>query len=80
MVEATEIEKKSLEAHVELCAQRYNALDLRLDTIDKTVCEIHKKVSTMAEKRNDQLVGWGVSIISFLVGVTGWLITHYVIK
>jgi len=34
MVEATDIEKKSLEAHVELCAERYNALEDRLSTLD----------------------------------------------
>ena len=33
MVEATEIEKKSLEAHVELCAERYNALEDKLATM-----------------------------------------------
>jgi hypothetical protein len=31
MAETTDIEKKSLEAHVELCAERYNALEQRLD-------------------------------------------------
>ena len=31
MVDTTAIEKKSLEAHVELCAERYSQLELRLD-------------------------------------------------
>jgi hypothetical protein len=35
MVEATDIEKKSLEAHVELCAERYNAIENRLDSVDE---------------------------------------------
>ena len=80
MAEATEIEKKSLEAHVELCAERYTALDAKLQTINDTICAIHIKVSKMAEKRNDQLINWGIGIITFLVGTIGWLVSHYVIK
>ena len=33
MSETTDIEKKSLEAHVELCAERYRSLDDRLDSV-----------------------------------------------
>lgn len=87
MAETTEIEKKSLEAHVELCAERYRSLDDRLDTVnakisslESIVREVHDMIQNMAEKRNDQLMKWGVGIIGALVGVVGWLIAHYVIK
>jgi hypothetical protein len=33
----------------------------------------------MAEKRNSQLISWGLGIITFLTGVVGWLITQYVL-
>lgn len=73
MVEATEIEKKSLEAHVELCAERYNALEDRLATMDSKITsvsamirEVKECVSKMAEKNNDRLISWGVGIIGFL--------------
>ena len=33
MADTTDIEKKSLEAHVELCAQRYNALEKMIDDV-----------------------------------------------
>jgi chromosome segregation ATPase len=87
MVEATEIEKKSLEAHVELCAERYNALEMRLDTLDDKiggvatmVKEVKETVSKMAEKNNDRLIAWGVGIIGALVATTVYLFTHYIIK
>lgn len=87
MAETTEIEKKSLEAHVELCAERYRSLDDRLDTVNEKISgletiirEVHDMVQNMAEKRNDQLMKWGVGVIASLVGVVGWLIAHYVIK
>jgi uncharacterized protein YdcH (DUF465 family) len=87
MVEATEIEKKSLEAHVELCAERYNALDEKINNLDgkiasvsKVVCEVRDMISKITEKRNDQLIGWGVGIIGTLSATTVYLMVHYVFK
>jgi len=87
MVEPTDIEKKSLEAHVELCAQRYNALencikDVRDDVTDvkRVINEVHGIVNKMSEKRTDQLLYWGGSMIAVLIGTIGYLITHYVFK
>jgi uncharacterized coiled-coil protein SlyX len=87
MVEPTNIEKKSLEAHVELCAERYNALETRLDHVDSKITglsdvirEVHDMVQRMSEKRTDQLIGWGVGIIGALTATTVWLIATYVFK
>lgn len=85
MVDTTDIEKKSLEAHVELCAERYKALDLQLgdvrnDTRDlkDMVQQTHTLVHRMADKRNDQLTNWGIGIIGTLIAVIAWLVTKYV--
>ena len=87
MVEATEIEKKSLEAHVELCAERYNALEDKLAIMSENiahlctmVAEVKSSVSKLTEKNTDRLISWGVGIIGFLAASTIYLITHYVIK
>lgn len=87
MADTTNIEKKSLEAHVELCAERYSALESRLDNVDskisqleKIICEVRDMVQTMAEKRNDQLINWGIGTIGTLVAAIGYLVTQYVIK
>lgn len=87
MSDTTDIEKKSLEAHVELCAERYRALELQIvtvkqdiDDVKTVVNEVHKIVHDMADKRNTQLINWGVGIITVLVGTVGWLITNYVFK
>jgi hypothetical protein len=86
-VEATDIEKKSLEAHVELCAERYNALEDKLATMSTNishlcdmVTEVKLSVSKLSEKNTDRLIGWGVGIIGFLAASTIYLISHYVIK
>jgi hypothetical protein len=34
----------------------------------------------MAEKRNDQLIAWGIGIIGALTSTVVWLMTQYVFK
>jgi hypothetical protein len=87
MVEPTDIEKKSLEAHVELCAERYNALETKLCVVEdkisglkSMIIEVHTLVEKMADKRTDQLLGWGIGVIGFLVATIGWLLSNYVFK
>jgi hypothetical protein len=87
MVDTTDIEKKSLEAHVELCAERYKMLELKLESVDGKIAEVHSDISViaetvnkMAEKRNDQLIAWGIGIIGALTSTVVWLLTQYVFK
>jgi hypothetical protein len=87
MAEPTDIEKKSLEAHVELCAERYSSLDERIDNLNAKIdkveaCteDIKQMMATHVEKHNDRIIAWGVGIIATLVGTVGWLIATYVFK
>jgi len=87
MSETTEIEKKSLEAHVELCAERYTQLEQRFEHVEGKITglqtllrEVHEMVQRMAEKRTDQLIGWGVGIIGALIATTVYLLINYVFK
>ena len=86
-METTDIEKKSLETHVELCAQRYKYLEEKLENVEQTVInlnavvrEVHDMVQNMSQRNTDRLINWGVGIIVFLTGIVGWLLTHYVLK
>ena len=86
-METSDIEKKSLETHVELCAERYKYLEEKLENVEQTVItlnavirEVHDMVQNMSNKHNDRLINWGIGIIVSLVGTVGWLVTHYVLK
>ena len=86
-MDTTDIEKKSLEAHVELCAERYRMLELKIENVEtdigsvKTmVSEMHDMMQKMSTKQTDRLIAWGIGIIGFLVGTVGWLLSHYVFK
>lgn len=85
MSDTTDIEKKSLEAHVELCAERYKLLETKLATVEEGVEEtkgmikgLSEKLSKMSETNNDRLIKWGVGIIATLAAACGWLLTHYI--
>lgn len=87
MSDTTEIEKKSLEAHVELCAQRYKFLEEKLESLEEkivsvgsTVASVKDCVQKMSDKGNDRLINWGIGIIGFLLATVGWLLKHYVFK
>jgi hypothetical protein len=85
-MQTTDIEKKSLEAHVDLCAQRYRFLENKLESVEKKVTEqcemteqVRDMVQAMSEKRNDQLFNWGAGTIVTLLGVIAWLLVNYVL-
>ena len=72
---------------MELCAERYNALENRLDHVDAKISnlsdiirEVHDMVQRMSEKRTDQIIGWGVGIIGALTATVVYLVTQYVLK
>ena len=83
-MDTTDIEKKSLEAHVELCAERYRLLELKIENVETSVSsvktmvtEVHEMMHKMTAKRNDQLINWGIGIIGTLIGTVAWLAVHY---
>ena len=59
----TKLEKESLEAHVDLCALRYEQLDGRLTSVEKKMEEMHE----------DMRLGQS-SLIKVLVGATGTIV------
>lgn len=84
-MDTTDIEKKSLEAHVELCAERYKFLETKLESVEQkceelvvAISSVKSTVETMATKTNDRLISWGVGIIGTLVALCGWLIVQYI--
>jgi DNA repair exonuclease SbcCD ATPase subunit len=85
VTQTTDLEKKSLEAHVDLCAQRYRFLEGKLESVEQKLAkvtdvveEVHDMIHKMTEKRNSQLINWGVAIIATLVAAVAFLLVTYV--
>lgn len=64
---ASQIEKESLEAHVELCQQRYEALESRLTIIEKKVDEISKDITDGNQTMVKVLIGSAGTIVAGLL-------------
>jgi hypothetical protein len=79
---STEIEKKSLEAHVELCAERYSNLQDKLDSLESKVEKleghiifIKDSLAHSNERSNKQIITIGTSIfVAMLTGIISLLI------
>ncbi len=77
----SELEKESLEAHVDLCSERYNGLHRelknlgnRMDKFERTLSELKDMMISMKQDRNRQLINWGVGIIGVLASAVGALL------
>jgi predicted nuclease with TOPRIM domain len=83
----TDIEKKSLEAHVELCAERYSNLetklsnlDDRMDKIEGHIVDIKDNLGKVGGESNKTLLTIGTAIfVAFLTAVLG-LVVHLATK
>jgi uncharacterized membrane protein len=69
----SELEKESLEAHVDMCSERYNGLHRelkhlgeRMDKFEKMLTEMRDMIIKQKSERNQQLINWGVGIIGAL--------------
>lgn len=83
----TDIEKKSLEAHVELCAERYSALetklnnlDDRMDKIEGHIVDIKDSLGRVGNEGNKTLITIGTAIfVALLTAVLG-VVVHLATK
>jgi hypothetical protein len=63
----TDLERTSLEAHVDLCALRYEQLDGRLSTLEEKVDSIHKDITEGQKSMTKVLIGTAGTIIAGLL-------------
>lgn len=56
----TSLEKQSLEAHVDLCALRYQNLDKRLSAVERKIEDVHRDIKS-----------GNASLIKVIIGAAG---------
>jgi prefoldin subunit 5 len=87
MSSTTDIEKKSLEAHVELCAERYSNLEIKLEHLDSRmdkleghIVDIKDSIGRVGTENNKTLITIGTAIfVALLSGIIG-LVVHLASK
>lgn len=65
----TELEKTSLEAHVDLCALRYGQLDDRLTKLEGKVTTIHNDILEGQKSMTKVIIGTAGTIIAGVLGI-----------
>lgn len=75
MAGATDIEKENLEAHVELCAERYGQLDNRLSSIEKKVSTLQDTIEKSHLNTVKVLIGTAGTVIVGVLSLIGVILT-----
>lgn len=65
----TDLEKTSLEAHVDLCALRYGQLDERLTKLESKVGTIHNDIIEGQKSMTKVIIGTAGTIIAGVLGI-----------
>ena len=72
-----DFEKTNLEAHVELCAQRYDALETRLSSIEKKVGTLQDTIEKSHLNTIKVLIGTAGTIVVAVISMLGVVITKF---
>lgn len=72
-----DIEKQNLEAHVELCAQRYEQLDSRLTKIENKFNELQKLIEAGQNSMTKVIIGTAGTIVTGVLSVLFVLLTKH---
>lgn len=71
----TELERTSLEAHVDLCALRYGQLEQRLSTIESKVESLQKTIEKSSLNTIKVLIGTAGTVIVAIISMLGIVIS-----
>jgi len=63
----TELEKQSLEAHVDLCALRYEQLDSRMNRLEQKVDDVHREITNGTKAMTKVLITTAGTVIAGLL-------------
>lgn len=63
----TNLEKENLEAHVDLCEQRYKNLETRMQNIESKVEHIHRDITAGQKSMTKVIIGAAGTIVAGLL-------------
>ena len=65
----TKLERQNLEAHVDLCAIRYEALEGRLSTVESKIDNIHQDITEGQKSMTKVLIGTAGTVIASVLSI-----------
>ena len=75
MAKPSEIEKQSLEAHVEICAVRYSNLETKLQNLEHRMDKLEGYLVGIKESLDEKLEGRGKQSVSIIVTILSVTLT-----
>ena len=75
MAGPTDIEKENLEAHVELCAERYSQLEKRLSSVENKIVTLQDTIEKSSLNTIKILIGTAGTIVVALLSLVGVIVT-----
>lgn len=76
-IETTKLERENLEAHVDLCAQRYQILESRLGTIEAKVESIHSDIMKGNRSISTVIISSAATVVAGLLGLIATLVLKF---
>jgi hypothetical protein len=73
MSQPTELERTSLEAHVDLCALRYERLEARLDKLEQKFDNLTNQLLEMRQDFFKIMIGSSATVIVAIIGAIATL-------
>jgi hypothetical protein len=65
----TQLERENLEAHVDLCAQRYDVLEGRLSKVEEKIDTLHNAISAGQQSMTKVIIGAAGTIVTGLLSI-----------
>ena len=77
MSNTTDIEKESLEAHVELCAMRYGQLEARLGNIEDKVSKLATTIQESQHSMTKVMIGTAGTVVAGVLSTIVVILTKF---
>ena len=77
MSTTTDIEKESLEAHVELCAMRYGQLEARLGNIEDKVSKLATTIQESQHSMTKVMIGTAGTVVAGVLSTIVVILTKF---
>lgn len=69
LAQTTELERNNLEAHVDLCAMRYQQLDSRLTVIEKKVSDLNSTIEDSKNSMSKVIIASSATIVGSIISL-----------
>lgn len=76
-IKTTNLERENLEAHVDLCAERYSHLETRLTAIEVKVEAVHKDIQDGNSSMAKVIIGAATTIVAALVSTIATILLKF---